>query len=90
MEALASKDGWKALFERVKARTFVLAGVLDDKEEACLERGKQLRSWNSQSRAFKVEGKWQAWDLQDPELFAQGIKAWMDREDMPEKYVELG
>jgi pimeloyl-ACP methyl ester carboxylesterase len=95
MEALSvapgpgGEDGWKAVFERARARTCVVAGVLDDKEKECLERGRQLRKGDSASRAFKVEGKNHAWSLQDPELFARGIKAWMDGEDMPEEYVEL-
>jgi len=95
MEALATpsgaggEDGWKPLYEGVNARTCIVAGVLEDSEKACLERGKQLRRGNSESRAFRVEGKRHAWDLQDPELFARGIKTWMDREDMPEEYVEV-
>jgi len=95
MEALSvapgpgGEDGWKAVFERVRARTCVVAGVRGDKEEECLERGRQLRRGGSASRAFKVEGENHAWNLQDPELFARGIKAWMDGEDMPEEYVEL-
>jgi hypothetical protein len=39
------------------ARACVVAGVLDDGEKDCLERGKQLRKGNSLSLAFKVEGK---------------------------------
>lgn len=95
MEALSvasgpgGEDGWKAVFERVGVRTCVVAGVLDDKEKECWERGRQLRKGDSASRAFKVEGKNHAWSLQDPELFARGIKAWMDGEDMPAEYVKL-
>lgn len=41
----------------MKTRTCVVAGVLDDDEKACLQRGKQLSDANLESRAFKVERK---------------------------------
>jgi len=81
--------GWVGRFENTKMRTCIVAGILDDDEKACLERGKGLRVGNPESRAFKVEGKRHAWDIQDPELFARGIKAWMDRELMPEEFLAL-
>ncbi|KAG9236753.1 Alpha/Beta hydrolase protein [Amylocarpus encephaloides] len=80
-------ENWNYRFERVGKRSVVVAGVLDDGEEACRERGKQLRVGNEQSMAFKVEGMRHAWDLQDPDLFAEGIKAWMEEESMPERFV---
>jgi len=80
---------WRGLSERVTARTCVVAGLLDDGEKDCLERGKQLRKGNPESMAFKVEGKRHAWDLQDPELFARGVKAWLEREELPEEFIRL-
>jgi hypothetical protein len=85
----SGEENWKARCERVKARTCVVAGILDDKEKACAERGEQLRVGNSESRAFKVEGKRHAWDLQDPELFASGIKSWMEHKELPAEYIPL-
>lgn len=96
MEALAiigssagEVDGWKVASESVGVRACIIAGVLEDSEKDCRERGQQLRKGNPESKAFKVEGKGHAWDLQDPELFALGIKAWMDHEPMPTGYDEL-
>ena len=83
------KSGWVGRFEATKARTCIVAATLDDKVEACLERGKQLKKANPESRAFKIEGKRHAWDLQDPELFARSIKSWMDREEMPQECLAL-
>jgi len=80
---------WRGLSERVTARTCVVAGIVDDGEKDCLERGKQLRKGNPESMAFKVEGKRHAWDLQDPELFARGIKAWMEHAELPEEFIAL-
>lgn len=80
---------WPGLSGRVTARSCIVAGVLDDGEKDCRERGKQLRKGNPESVAFKVEGKRHGWNLQDPELFARGIKAWMEREELPEEYIPL-
>jgi hypothetical protein len=56
----------------VRARTCIVSGVLDDGEKDFRVSGKQLRVGNGGSRAFKVEGKRHAWDLQDPDLFCEG------------------
>ena len=85
----AETRGWVGRFENTKTRTCIVAGILDDNEKACLERGKQLKKANADSMAFKVEGKRHAWDCQDPELFARGIKSWMDGEEMPEEFLAL-
>ena len=95
MEALSEGEkggediSWQSLFEGTNARTCVVAGALDDHVKGTAERGGQLKKGNQESKAFKVEGKRHAWDLQDPDLFARGIKAWMDREQMPEEYLAL-
>jgi len=80
---------WKDICEHLHARTCVVAGVLDDGEQDCLERGEQLKRGSPESKAFKVENRRHAWDLQDPELFARGIKAWMEGEELPEEYIRL-
>jgi hypothetical protein len=73
----------------VRARTCFVAGVLDDSEKECRERGVQLRVGNAEHRAFKVEGKRHAWDMQDPELFAAGVKAWIEHQELPEGFIAL-
>ena len=84
-----STRNWKWLSERVAVRSCVVAGVLDDGKKDCLERGKQLRKGNPESMAFKVDGKRHGWNLQDPELFAKGIKARVEYEELPEDFVAL-
>jgi hypothetical protein len=76
-----SDRNWRGLSERVSARTCVVAGLLDDGAKDCLERGRQLRKGNPESKAFEVEGKRYAWDLQDQELFARRVKAWLEHEE---------
>jgi pimeloyl-ACP methyl ester carboxylesterase len=83
------EDGWRRLCEGVKARTCIVAAALDDGVKECGERGKELRTGNEESRAFKVEWRRHAWDLQDPKLFAEGIRAWLGSEPMPDGYDEL-
>jgi hypothetical protein len=63
--------------------------VLDDGKKDCLERGKQLQKGNPESMAFKVDGKRHGWNLQDPELFAKGVKAWVEHEELPEDFIAL-
>lgn len=82
-------ENWKARCENVRARACIVSGVLDDGERDFRMRGKQLRVGNGGSKAFKVEGKRHVWDLQDPDLFVRGIKAWMEGREMPGGYVEL-
>jgi pimeloyl-ACP methyl ester carboxylesterase len=85
----ANTEGWKVACESVQARACVVAGILEDREEECRLRGQQLRIGNSGSKAFKVEGKGHGWNLQDAELFALGIRSWMNYEPMPDGYDEI-
>jgi pimeloyl-ACP methyl ester carboxylesterase len=88
-EDLDSEQNWPAMCAKVRARTCIIAGLLDDGEKDCAEKGRYLRQGNSESMAFKVEGKRHAWDLQDPDLFARGISSWMSREELPHEYIAL-
>jgi pimeloyl-ACP methyl ester carboxylesterase len=63
--------------ERVKARTLLVAAGLDDDVEGTRRMGLELRKRNGESRAAKVEGKRHIWNLQDGELFARGVEAWL-------------
>ncbi|KAH6681436.1 Alpha/Beta hydrolase protein [Halenospora varia] len=81
------EENWKTRCERVKARTCVCTATLGDPIEGGKMRGVELRIGNDQSRAFKVEGMRHAWDLQNPELFAAGIVAWLAGEDLPPDYI---
>jgi hypothetical protein len=53
------------------------------------DKAQLLRKGNLQSRGFRVEGKEHAWDLQDPELFAEGIMAWIEERKLPKEFVSL-
>lgn len=85
----AEEKGWEGRFEKTERRTCIVAGVLDDIEKDCLERGRQLKKGNWEGRAFKVEKMRHAWNCQDPQLFPRSVKAWMDREEMPEEFLAL-
>lgn len=80
---------WKVASERTSARTCVVAGALDDSENDASTRGEQLRKGNPESKAVKVEGKRHAWNLQDPDLFARGINAWMEHESLPQEFIVI-
>jgi pimeloyl-ACP methyl ester carboxylesterase len=84
-----STSNWGGLSEMVAARSCVVAGVLDDGKKDCLERGRQLQKGNPESMACKVDGKRHGWNLQDPELFAKGIKAWVEHAKLPEEFIPL-
>lgn len=80
---------WKVISERTSARACVVTGALDDGEKDASIRGEQLRKGNPNSKAVKVEGKRHAWNLQDPELFASGVKAWIEHESLPEEFIVI-
>lgn len=86
---LGGRGTWKERYESTQARTCIVAGAVDDWVGACSERGIQLRRGNPQSRSFKVEGMRHTWDVQDPELFAHGVKSWMERRAMLEEFISL-
>jgi pimeloyl-ACP methyl ester carboxylesterase len=80
---------WGGLFELTTARTCIVAGAKRDSVQMTESKGRLLVKGNPESTAYKVEGKVHAWNLQDPEVFARGIRAWMEREELPEEYISL-
>ncbi|KAH7175385.1 Alpha/Beta hydrolase protein [Dactylonectria macrodidyma] len=80
-------------YEKVRdihVRTAVIAGGLQDDVEATREMGPLLRQGgNNESQVFVVKGAVHAWSLQFPEVFALGIKAWVEGKDLPAEYEEL-
>ncbi|CZR61107.1 uncharacterized protein PAC_11003 [Phialocephala subalpina] len=80
---------WEGLCELTIVRTCIVAGAKGDSVQDTETKGRCLLKGNAESRAFKVEGKLHAWDLQDPTLFARGIRAWMEREEPPGEYIRL-
>jgi pimeloyl-ACP methyl ester carboxylesterase len=80
---------WKKRYERTQARTCIVAGAMHDLVGACSKRGAQLRKGNTKSRAFKIEGMQHTWSVQDPELFARGVKSWMEHKPLPDEFISL-
>lgn len=71
-------------------RVLAVAGGKQDDVEATGKMGNTLReSGSPESRAVVVKNAVHAWDLQFPELFAEGIKAWISSEDLPQEYKPL-
>jgi hypothetical protein len=88
-EDINTDQNWRFTSERTFARTCVVAGVLDDGANEASIRGEQLRKGNSESKAVKLEGKRHAWNLQDPDLFGQGIETWMEHEPLPKEFIAI-
>lgn len=76
--------------QEVHVRTAVIAGSLQDDVEATREMGPLLRQGGcSESRVFVVKNALHAWNLQFPEVFALGIRAWIEGKELPKEYEEL-
>lgn len=70
-------------------RIAIVAGGKMDSVEQTRETGKVLASTNPECKAFVVRDAVHLWDLQFPELFAQGIRAWVEGSEMPKEYELL-
>jgi len=83
-------------------RILVVAAGKQDDVEAAREMGRVWREEDhlvgagerggtrTKSKAAVVRGAVHAWNLQFPEVFAEGIKAWVEgREELPVEYEEL-
>jgi hypothetical protein len=67
----------------------IIAGGKRDSVEQTREVGRALRSKDQECEAFVVREAVHLWDLQLPELFAQGVRAWVDRSEMPKEFEVL-
>jgi len=67
----------------------IVAGGKQDLVEQTREAGRVLRNKNPECKAFVVRDAVHLWDLQFPELFAQGVRAWVEGSDMPKEYEVL-
>jgi pimeloyl-ACP methyl ester carboxylesterase len=70
-------------------RIAIIAGGKQDNVEDTVEAGKVLRSKNPECNAFVVRKAIHWWSLQLPEVFAQGIRAWVEGSEMPKVYEPL-
>ena len=80
LEDLASIDG---------VRIAIVAGGKRDSVGDTREAGRVLSSKNPKCKAFVVRDAVHLWDLQLPELFARGVRAWVDGSEMPNEFEVL-
>lgn len=85
--------GWEEVRQISEVRTLNLAAGRQDDVEATRKVGRVWRESGVTervgSRAVVVRDALHAWDLQKPELFAEGIKAWVEERDLPEEFEAL-
>ncbi|KAH7136755.1 Alpha/Beta hydrolase protein [Dactylonectria estremocensis] len=75
--------------EKVVARTLVVAGGRMDDVAATKSQGAALRIGCPESKAAVVKDAYHPWNLQLPELFAQGILCWVEQRELPKEFEEL-
>jgi hypothetical protein len=78
----------ESLAEIRDVRIAIVAGRKQDSVEDTRAAGKVLGHENVDCKAFVVKDAIHWWDLQFPELFAQGVRAWVEGSEMPEKFEE--
>jgi pimeloyl-ACP methyl ester carboxylesterase len=71
-------------------RIAIVAGAKRDSVEETREAGKVLSGKNPECKGFVVREAVHLWDLQLPELFAQGVRAWVEGSEMPKEFEMLG
>ncbi|KAI0124149.1 Alpha/Beta hydrolase protein [Xylariales sp. AK1849] len=72
-------------------RTVVIAGGKMDQVEGVRRMGVVLKEGDGKgkNRAVVVRAAVHLWSLQLPELFARGLKAWIEKETLPVEFEEL-
>lgn len=71
-------------------QTRLIAGGKSDGVETTKAMGKIIKEKCKGTRAFVVKKALHGWDLQYPELFAQGVRTWVEGEDVfPHEFEEL-
>lgn len=73
----------------LSARSLIVAGGAGDSREGAVLYGKEVRKGNELSRACVVKDAMHAWDLQFPELFARGVRAWIEGSELPKEFEGL-
>jgi pimeloyl-ACP methyl ester carboxylesterase len=87
-EELTSFD-FQNLSQINNLRVAIVAGGKQDSVEDTMEAGKMLRERNPECRAFVVRDAIHWWSLQKPELFARGVRAWIEGKEMPRDFEPL-
>ena len=88
VDAVKSHSGPK-VWEKVGVRCLMVAGGREDPVEVTKEAGRILNGVCDQSRAVVVRKVGHAWDLEEPELFAEGVRAWVEGRVLPEEFEIL-
>jgi pimeloyl-ACP methyl ester carboxylesterase len=70
-------------------RIAIVAGAKRDSVEETREAGRVLSSKNPACKAFVVRDAVHLWDVQLPELFAEGVRAWVNGAEMPKEFEML-
>lgn len=73
----------------IRVRTLTVAGGRMDAVEATRAQGRAMRESCTESRAAVVRKAGHGWNLEFPELFAQGVLAWIQKRDLPDEFEEL-
>ena len=73
----------------LQVRTLVIAGGKQDPVEPTRVYGAEVGKGNQGSQTCVVRKAIHAWDLQFPELFASGIRAWIEQTSLPMDYEML-
>ncbi|KAM5344450.1 hypothetical protein ACJ41O_012986 [Fusarium nematophilum] len=86
------EDAVKSVAEQDK-RILAAAGDQGDNLDGTRELAETFRREGSkdgkESRAVVIRGAVHGWDLQFPELFAEGIRAWVEKQPLPHKFESL-
>ncbi|RVX68662.1 hypothetical protein B0A52_07089 [Exophiala mesophila] len=75
--------------EKISVRTLTVAGGRQDQFDATTKMGQVLKVQNPASKAVVVKDAMHAWNLQFPELFAKGVRAWIEEAPLPAEFVGL-
>lgn len=75
--------------QKISVRTLTVAGGRQDDVDATKKMGTILKQNNPGSKAVIVRNAMHAWDLQFPELFANGIRAWIEDVALPPEFEDL-
>ncbi|GAB1315506.1 Dihydrolipoyllysine-residue acetyltransferase component of acetoin cleaving system [Madurella fahalii] len=85
--------GWEEVRRIDSVRVLCVAGGKQDDVDSTRKVGEV---WKKEgiterlgSRAVMVKEAVHAWDLQFPELFAEGVKAWVEGRELPEEFESL-
>jgi pimeloyl-ACP methyl ester carboxylesterase len=82
--------GWEEVREITEVRTLSIAGGVQDQVNATRKMGIIWKEEGlRESKAVVVRDAMHAWDLQLPDLFAEGVKSWVEGRDLPARFEEL-